>query len=116
MQAVYFQCKFQLLLIHLKIINSVDESYFIANIINGFKMRKIKSCDKKEEKFEMPTFMYKLLVNSNQVSRKKGKALSYIMSDKERAKPNRSNRTHYERVMTFKQERDHIIENRAAQF
>ena len=50
---------------HIQIVNSVMPSFFEENIRNGYKQRKENEAEKKQRKFEVTTFMYKLITSSN---------------------------------------------------
>jgi hypothetical protein len=61
------------------IINTVDEMFFMTNIVNAFKLRKEHELDKKAGKFEISSFMYNIIKQSNAIStRDKGSALNML--------------------------------------
>ena len=61
------------------IVNTVDESFFMKNIANAYKMRKEHEMTKRNNKFEISAFMYNIITSSNSMTvHDKGRALSML--------------------------------------
>lgn len=56
----------------------MDESFFIDNIREAYKLRKERHADRNSSKMEMDASLYHLLMGSNQIVHNRGKALSYL--------------------------------------
>lgn len=78
--------------------NSIDEQFFSTNIPNAYKMRKLHEMEKKQRKLELSSYMYKLITQSNQISksnslihstilfRSKGKSAKHVKAWREEKK------------------------------
>ena len=60
------------------VINTIDPSFFIANIKNGYDMRKTRHFEKNNQPITMAQEMYNLVMNSNQIVHNRDRALAFL--------------------------------------
>lgn len=70
--------------------NTIDPEYFIANIKEGYRLRKERHSDKGMASLEVDQGMYALLMGSNQIIQNRGRALAYLSGLKKRGNPDNS--------------------------